>query len=112
MEDIRLSEEPFQRKTPAPAENPGGGPPPVDTIEVIFRADTAVAFRIFDEYSRADIVQDEDGRLLVRAVLPRGEWLAGYFLTYGAQVEVLEPLSLRTELQTVLREALKKYENI
>ena len=110
MADIRLSDEIFERRGPLPEPDADGGQPPSETVSVVFRADAVVAFRIYDEYPHDAIHPQEDGSLIVRTEMPQGEWLAGYFLTYGQHLEILEPASLRAELRDILRGALSIYD--
>lgn len=109
MEDVTPLEEVFTRPAPARVTDeviPGNAP---DTVAVVFRADPAVAFRLFDEFPHDRIRREPDGSFFVGADMPGGDWLVSYYLTYGNNAEILEPASLRAEIGNVLRAAADKY---
>ena len=109
MRDIVLLDEVFDREQPARVSDLGRVTPPPENTAVVFRAGAAVAFRVYDEYPHDCIRPEEDGSLLVRAEMPRGEWLITYLLTYGRHLELLEPPDLRAELRQVLEAAAGQY---
>ena len=58
----------------------------------------AVAFRVYDEFERAMIEQQANGNLLVQVMLPQDSWVVSYLLSYGAELTILEPFEMRTQL--------------
>jgi predicted DNA-binding transcriptional regulator YafY len=85
---------------------PAEDPPPID-IEypdltsfspVSLRFSPAAAFRVYDEFDRSSIVKEPDGGLRVSARLPLDGWVASYLYSFGAEVTVLAPESLRARL--------------
>jgi predicted DNA-binding transcriptional regulator YafY len=67
------------------------------------------AHRVFDEFDAGQIAQRDDGRYLVHAAMPREEWLFHYLLTFGPDLEVLEPPEIRAELAAIAEEILHTY---
>ena len=55
-------------------------------------------------------VRQADGTLLVRCFLPVDEGMAGYLLTYGTWLTVLEPALLRDALADTARKVAALYE--
>lgn len=76
----------------------------------ILRFTAQVAYRVYDEFAATQIERQQSGDLLVHAELPKDEWLLGYFLSYGAQVEILEPVSFRKIMAERAREIYETYE--
>lgn len=111
MEDITVSDETHDREVPERVTQESAPAVP-ETVDVTFRADRALAFRIYDAYRNEDVRKEPDGSLVVRAKIPRGEWLMSYFLSYGAGIEILEPEELRREMQRHLEDMLGKYQKI
>jgi predicted DNA-binding transcriptional regulator YafY len=109
LKDIVLLDEVFERETPARVTDLASLGPVPENIAVAFRADASIAFRIYDEYPHDSVRTEEDGSLLVRAEMPRGEWLVSYFLTYGQHIEILEPAFLRSEMMEAFKAAIGKY---
>lgn len=68
-----------------------------------------IAYRIYDEFDETQIVRQDNGDFLVSARLPVDQWLIGYLLSFGAQVEVKEPAYLREILAAQAREIFQKH---
>jgi predicted DNA-binding transcriptional regulator YafY len=110
MEDVTVLDETFDRRAPARVTDLEVTLAPPETVAVVFQADEAVSFRIYDEYPHGCITRNADGSLLVDTTMPRGEWLVSYYLTYGPHVEILEPGWLRSEMRANYARALDKYD--
>lgn len=63
------------------------------------------AYRVYDEFDESQITPQENGDLLACAEMPVDAWLMGYLLSFGTQVEVVEPRPLR-ELLAVQAQAI------
>lgn len=70
--------------------------PAMQEIRLLFAP--ALAFRVYDEFDRSMIERIEDGSLLVCVQLPQNGWVVSYLLSFGTQLTVLEPESLRTQI--------------
>lgn len=57
-----------------------------------------MAYRVYDEFDISQIEEREDGGLRVNAQMPVDEWLIAFLLSFGHQVEVIEPIYLRAIL--------------
>jgi len=58
----------------------------------------AATHRVYDDFEESEITQNADDSVIVSACIPRGEWIYGYLLSYGALVEVLGPQAVREKL--------------
>ena len=54
-----------------------------------------VAYRIYDDFDETQIQRQENGDLIVSAKMPEDQWLIGFLLSFGSQVEILSPVYLR-----------------
>lgn len=92
--DLKLLDKTFSRRElPEPPEMPA------DTCRpVTLRFPKEMAYRVYDEFDRTQIRQQESGDLIVSAEMPEDMWLIGFLLSFGTQVEVLSPACLREEL--------------
>jgi predicted DNA-binding transcriptional regulator YafY len=79
-------------------------------VNVDFKVDAEMAYRIFDEFPREAIVKNEDGTFLIHATLQAGGWLLGYLMSYEDHLEILKPIELREQIINNYKNALKKYE--
>lgn len=88
---------------PKPYPEPEETPQPVCSRIVLLFA-KEIAYRIYDEFDTSQITYRENGDLIACAEMPVDAWLVGYLLSFGTQVEILEPQYLR---EIVARQALE-----
>ena len=67
-----------------------------------------VAFRVYDEFTD-DVSKDNQGDLYVNIDLPDNETLFSYILSFGDNIEILEPDYLRHSMKEKLALMLEKY---
>ena len=67
-----------------------------------------VAFRVYDEFTD-DVSKDNQGNLYVNIDLPDNETLFSYILSFGDNIEILEPDYLRHSMKEKLALMLEKY---
>jgi len=70
--------------------------PAMQPMRLLFSS--AVAFRVYDEFERSMIEQQPDGSLLVAVQMPQDSWVTGYLHSFGTELTILEPESLRKQL--------------
>ncbi len=90
--------EPFRRKLSPPDIEPEGDIPPLFRVETKLRFSPAAAVRVYDEFAREIVTPLPDGSLLVDAVFQEDGALYGYLLSFGPEVTVLSPDTLRRRL--------------
>jgi predicted DNA-binding transcriptional regulator YafY len=73
-------------------KNWGAGSP---AANLLLRFKPAARSRVEDFYEEESIQVQEDGYLLVRVNYPEDEWVYGHILSFGDDVEVLEPAHIR-----------------
>ena len=66
--------------------------------QIVLLFSKEVAYRVYDEFDETEIEYQKNGDLIVRAEMPVDTWLIGYLLSFGAQVEILEPKYLKDVL--------------
>lgn len=67
-----------------------------------------VAFRVYDEFTD-NVSKDNQGNLYVNIDLPDNETLFSYILSFGDNVEILEPDYLRRSIKEKIERMLEKY---
>ena len=67
-----------------------------------------IAYRVYDEFDETEIEYQQNGGLMVRTEMPVDTWLIGYLLSFGAQVEIIEPKYLKGVLAQEAQEIYKK----
>ena len=63
--------------------------------QMVFRFPKELAYRVYDEFDRYYVTQEENGTLLVSAYMPADAWLVSFLLSFGDQVDVIEPAYLK-----------------
>lgn len=92
-----------------PIEFPNDQEPSIGICEkVILRFSKDAAYRVYDEFEAAQVKKQKNGDLLVSAQMPNDAWLTGYLLSFGTQVEVMEPVSLKNAIVKQANDILKK----
>ena len=66
-----------------------------------------MSYRVYDEFDKTMVSKKENGDLIVSAQMPEDEWLIGYLLSFGTQVDIIEPVYLK---DIVAEQAQKIYE--
>lgn len=74
---------------------------------IVLRFPKECAFRIYDEFEANTIQEQDNGDFIVSVTMREDYWLTGYLLSFGTQVEILEPVHLR---ETIARQAKLIYE--
>ena len=109
MDCLQEADPPFvKRPVPLPdLKNerifPGG-------IRVKALFDAACKWRLVEEFGTTCFTEQADGKLLFHADYTHKENLVTWLLTFRDQVELLEPVEIRKELQAALRNTLKIYD--
>ena len=78
---------------------------------VVLRFPGQMAYRVYDEFDVSQIRKDADGSLTVTATMPQDDWLVGYLLSFGTQVEILEPRSLADNISEKAKEIYEKHKS-
>lgn len=83
--------------------------PNISYNKIILSFPKEIAYRIYDEFENSSIHKNEDGSLIVTTKMPEDDWLIGYLLSFGTQVEIIEPTYLRDILSETAKNIYKKY---
>ena len=68
-----------------------------------------MAFRIYDEFPRESIIEQNDF-LFVTTSLPNSNRLYSYILSFGEYVEIIEPQEIRKNIQSQIKKIQEKYQ--
>lgn len=74
---------------------------------IVLRFPQNMAYRVYDEFDNTQVSKGENGDLIVSVDLPQDEWLIGFLLSFGTQVDIIEPAHLK---DIVAKQAKKIYE--
>ena len=76
--------------------------------QIVLLFSKEIAYRVYDEFDRIEMEYKENGDLIVCAKMPVDSWLIGYLLSFGAQVEIIEPKYLKDVLAEQAQAIYKK----
>lgn len=74
---------------------------------IVLRFPKNMSYRVYDEFDKTRVSKKENGDLTVSVEMPEDEWLIGYLLSFGTQVDIIEPAHLK---DIVAEQAMKIYE--
>lgn len=81
-----------------------------DYKKIVLRFPEELAYRVYDEFNLKS-VERRDGALIVTVWMPIDDWLTNYLLTFGTQMEVMEPPELRPILAELGKRVYEKYQS-
>ena len=85
-----------------------------DTLEqcyntIVLRFPKNMSYRVYDEFDKTRVSKKENGDLIVSVEMPEDEWLIGYLLSFGTQVDIIEPIYLRDIVAEQAKKIYEKY---
>lgn len=80
-----------------------------DIVTLKLRFNSNMLFRLMDYYEENEITREDTGKYLVTVQFPYGQWIYSHILSYGQDVEVLEPNFVKDDIKYILMNTLKKY---
>ncbi|CAK4824510.1 unnamed protein product [Aphanomyces euteiches] len=78
-------------------------------IQLVLQFQPKAKAKVQDYYASDKIVTQPDGTLLVTAMQPDEPWLYGLLLSYGADVKILEPQSVKEAVLKRAQEIVQLY---
>lgn len=94
MKNLTLTATSFARRSNVPDNTPAEGAAP--SVHVKLRFNKQAAFRVLDEFPIDQVQIQDDGSLLLEGDITYGAWVQSYLLSYGGDVEVIEPEAWRS----------------
>lgn len=76
----------------------GGDLSPFQGTAIRLRYPSSMSYRVYDEFERGSIEPQPDGSLCVTVEFPTDEWVHSYLLSFGTDVEILEPAELKADI--------------
>jgi predicted DNA-binding transcriptional regulator YafY len=81
---------------PPSIEDPGTPINSLIELELVFAP--CVAYRVYDEFDEGSIERADNGSLHVLVRLPEDNWLYGFLMSFGKDVEIIQPEHVRENL--------------
>jgi predicted DNA-binding transcriptional regulator YafY len=77
--------------------------------KIVLRFPKEMSYRVYDEFDDNEVTVQKNGDLIVAAYMPEDAWLVGYLLSFGANVDVIEPTYLGEVLSNEAKKIYEKY---
>lgn len=78
---------------------------------IVLRFSPNMSYRVYDEFDKTQVRKKENGDLIVSVEMPEDEWLIGYLLSFGTQVDIVEPAYLKDILAERAKKIYEKYKS-
>ncbi len=105
MKEIKVCNETFERELPKkdiPKQE-------FKIISLELEVSRKMAYRVYDEFKKENIIEKENGDFIVRVDFPENDWVYGYILSFGEDIKVLSPQYARTIIKEKLEKNIKNY---
>lgn len=110
ISELSLTNRVFKKREVTIDEHPWEGewqkPQNMVALQLVFEKDVS---SIAVDYFGTDVEELEDGRILINASMPENNWLYGFILSFGTEVEVINPPYIREILKEISRKIYEKY---
>ena len=68
-----------------------------------------MSYRVYDEFDNTQVSKMENGDFIVSVKMPEDDWLIGYLLSFGTQVDIIEPAHLKKIVAEQAKNIYEKY---
>lgn len=109
IKDLELLNEGFIRREIDKIEVNNAQQENINLIKLKLLFNKEALYRILDEFDSKDVVDKGNYTYEVSVELPESEWIYGYILSFGCNVEVLEPAYIRDVIASRLEKMIKIY---
>jgi Predicted transcriptional regulator len=99
MSDLWITPQTFVERDSDELPESGQVPIHQEWIDLCLKISAQGAYRVYDEFNKKDITQNDDGSFTVTASLPDSKWLIRYLLSFGADIEVVSPQAIRDRVK-------------
>lgn len=76
---------------------------------VTLRFPKEIAYRVYDEFDVTQIKSEKNGTFTVTANMTVDDWLIGYLLSFGTQIEIIKPMHLKKRISAKAKEIYEKH---
>lgn len=78
---------------------------------IVLRFPKNMSYRVYDEFDITQVNKKRNGDLIVSAQMPEDEWLIRYLLSFGTQVDIIEPAYLKDIVAEQAQKIYEKYKS-
>ena len=82
-----------------------------NVMNVVLRFSPNVTYRVCDEFDYDMIERQSDGSYIATMTVPEDGWIYSYLLSFGVDVEIIEPIALKENLLVYLEKMEKHFKS-
>lgn len=109
MVDVEIGEETFLPRS-LPERKEEGSEPVGETVDLELTFTKEAGYQVLDFFPPEETAILPDGSFHVSTSFIPGRWILSFLLSFGAQVEVVSPSSVREELRAEAEKLVKQYQ--
>lgn len=110
MENIILLDEVFERSYEEIPDQEMAASGDKKMITFRLRIDASMASRVYDDFSSSEIKRTATGDFEIEVMMTKEDSIYAYLLSFGCNLEVLEPYEVRNDMKERLKKALRLYQ--
>jgi predicted DNA-binding transcriptional regulator YafY len=111
MRDVTLAQGTFERKPINLQDRPWqqDWASPNNKVPLTLRFHARIRHIAVEWFGIESVIPDDEGYYISQVAFPEDNWLYGFILGFGADVEVLEPLHIREEIRRIAEQIVQNY---
>ncbi|EAU0476200.1 MULTISPECIES: helix-turn-helix transcriptional regulator [unclassified Paenibacillus] len=111
MRDVALAQGNFERKPINLQDRPWqqDWATPDNKVPLTLRFHARIRHIAVEWFGIESVIPDDEGYYISQVAFPEDNWLYGFILGFGADVEVLEPLHIREEIRRIAEQIVQNY---
>jgi predicted DNA-binding transcriptional regulator YafY len=109
MKNMKVLKHSFERREQTYHDFSKNDYQPPKRIPVVLKFSPRLRYRVEDYYEEKEIRVLKDGSIIAKSTMPVDDWIYSLLLSFGEEVEVIQPLSLRMDLKKKLKNILERY---
>lgn len=107
--DLCVLHEDFDKSKQPEPSTLEGEEPLSNLIHLELQFSPCVVHRLYDDFDADDIIVENNGACSIKISLPETDWIYGYILSFGSNVEVISPEHIQKRICKTAKDILKKY---
>lgn len=106
IKDVKVLDETFERELPKEKEEKKVE---LKIISLELEIAKDKAYRVYDEFEKENIIENEDGSFRVNVEYPENDWVYEYILSFGEHIKVIVPEYAKNIVKEKIEKMMKNY---
>ncbi len=71
-------------------------------VQIELKVSQKMSYRLYDDFSHEELTVNSDNSVTVHSAIPYDSWILGWVLSFGKEIEIINPPTLRKEVKEYL----------